>query len=416
MTAERPATWDARVVWGVFALALALRLGFSFTQQSDRLYLPDSGRYHNAAQNLLEGRGLATDKNYPFAGLKDHPKSQQYRAHVQPGYPILMAAMYAVFGVGNVLALRVLQSILGALTALLLLKAGTRLGDRRIGLVAGLFAAFDPWLIFFAGRALTEVPAAFLLAGSLWCVLDGREAPRWRHGIGLGVCLGLLSLVRIEFLLLGPFLAAAWILCSPERRRAAACSGIALALVAVLMLPWVLRNAAVLGRPVLTTTRGGIALFEAFSPGADGGIHPDAPWPEELAELNELERDDLLRARARQFMMEDMRRSILLAFRKLGHTWNPVLNAVEYKRWHRDAASAVGLLVPLLFAFLGVVMRRDQWRLWLVPCVPAVYISLVHSVFIGSIRYRVPAMTGVFLVAAVGVVWAVDRFRRRRAR
>src|SRR6478672_7387220 len=70
--------WRCTVV-AVFFLALLTRLAFVMTQQ-DGFYFPDSLLYSGAAVNLLSGGEFGAD-----FGLS-------------PGYPMLLAAVYLVFG------------------------------------------------------------------------------------------------------------------------------------------------------------------------------------------------------------------------------------------------------------------------------------------------------------------------------
>ncbi|MDO4586159.1 MAG: phospholipid carrier-dependent glycosyltransferase [Planctomycetia bacterium] len=49
------------------------------------------------------------------------------------------------------------------------------------------------------------------------------------------------------------------------------------------------------------------------------------------------------------------------------------------------------------------------WLLWL----PALYITLLHIIFVSSIRYRTPAMFGIMILAAATIIFGVDYYRTK---
>src|SRR5262245_24501703 len=57
-----------------------------------------------------------------------------------PLYPYFVGLVYAVFG-HSLMALAVVQAVLGAVNVVVIFAIGTRLFDRRVGIVAGAIAA-----------------------------------------------------------------------------------------------------------------------------------------------------------------------------------------------------------------------------------------------------------------------------------
>src|SRR6476620_5876714 len=100
-----------RTVW-ISAFLLLLALGF-------RLFValrlpndtPDDGRvYAQIARNVLEQHVYSHEEQPPFV-----PSLIRL-----PGYPFLLAAVYAVSGHGNNTAVRVVQAVVDTLTCLLI--------------------------------------------------------------------------------------------------------------------------------------------------------------------------------------------------------------------------------------------------------------------------------------------------------
>ena len=97
-----------------------------------------------------------------------------------------------------------------------------------------------------------------------------------------------------------------------------------------------------------------------------------------------------------------------LAGVKFLRTWNVWPNEASFSAWPVRLAVALSY-VPLLILGLvgGVRTLRCGWAYWL--CwFPALYFSALHAVFVGSIRYRQPAMLGLIVLAA-GVIGMAGR-------
>ena len=67
-------------------------------------------------------------------------------------------------------------------------------------------------------------------------------------------------------------------------------------------------------------------------------------------------------------------------------------------------ALAATFLPACLFAIVGLwQVRKNPWC-WMIPLASIVYFSVVHMVFVGSIRYRLPAEGPLLILSAVGLL------------
>ena len=233
----------------------------------------------------------------------------------------------------------------------------------------------------------------------------------WRW-IGAGALFALCVYLRPSSVGLVP----AFLVVVVVRQRCArrACVG-ALVVILVLVatvLPWAWRNKQVTGEWCWLTNRMGISLWDGLGPQADGSSNL-AGTAERTAEMklpegewNRHFRDEALRtARA------DLPRAIRLAGVKIARTWNPFPNV----QTHQSASVrlvSVGWTVPIyVLCLVGAwSLRRSGWTLALL-ILPACYFTVVHAVFVGSVRYRLPAMPLLGLLAAVGLVELIRRKR-----
>ena len=243
----------------LLALAAGLRLACIFAIDVD----PRSGFhldmtwYDLAALRLTQGALLRAPDGTPTAFWP-------------PGYPLLLAATYSVFG-PHLLAAKLLNVALSVATCFFVFALGTRLFGARVGLCAAAILALLPDHIWYAPLLLSEVAFTALLAALLWlfAVWSERrvEGSRW---ILFGACVGAAALVRgtASLFLVVPF-AAWWI---AERRLAPALRRTLLAAVgmAALIAPWTLRNAIVMHAPIAIASSVGMSFLYTHNPEAEG--------------------------------------------------------------------------------------------------------------------------------------------------
>jgi putative effector of murein hydrolase LrgA (UPF0299 family) len=220
----------------VLLLAALLRVASALTLGDVERLHGDEGYYVRAARSLVAGDG------YPGA-LRP------------PGYPAFVAAALALGG-GSLRAARMVQ-IGVALLGVALVGAIVR---RRFGAgaaaLSALLAALDPTLIFYSHLFWSETLVATLLLGALFCLdrFDLERRDVWLAAAG--VILGAAVLTRDMLLFFVPAVVGWTWLVPGGARPSIALRRAALVVVPVLLLvvPWMLRNQALLGRPLLLST------------------------------------------------------------------------------------------------------------------------------------------------------------------
>lgn len=180
------------------------------------------------------GRLLAAGQGFGESVLSPSGGATAFRP---PLYPLFLGGVYEVTD-GSMLAARLLQAGLGAVTVALLWLVVRRLFDRRVAYAAAAVAAVYPPLVVSSAALMSEAIFLPLLLGAVWAVLKARDDPDaaslWAIAAGTLVGLGLLA--RPNSLALVPafvLLLAGW--------RKAALLGLTALLV---LLPWQLRNAS----------------------------------------------------------------------------------------------------------------------------------------------------------------------------
>ncbi len=198
------------------AVALALRVGVVLALRTDHAR-PLDYEHGRIAENLLAGKGFAVE----FLGTEG-PTSQQ-----APFYPVLLAAVYGLWGAASpqaVLAVQLLQCAAGTALVLAVAWLGWSLVPRlpAVGWVAAAAAAVFPTHLY----AVTHLQVALWAAMGLTLVVAIVLSPRWRGTAGGAVLAGLAagSLLLIEpiLALALPVCAAAFWIGEAKRRRVSA--------------------------------------------------------------------------------------------------------------------------------------------------------------------------------------------------
>jgi hypothetical protein len=386
--------WMLRLV---LLAGLVLRLGWGFTRSSDPdaiEQLPDQREYLQLSNNLLHGQGLR------FYDPRFRAEVVAYR---MPGYPIFLAA----FG-GSAQVARVAQSFVDTSTALAVYLLARRWLTSGFSTLAAALVAFNPFLIYFSGLILSETLYTALLLWGMWLL---QQSGPW------GITVLVLSVtVRPSGVGLVILLTIASALLNRDRRGAyprwwpAPPATTALLLLLAGLTPWAYRNYKVLGRWIWTTTNGGITLYDGFNDQATGAS--DQRFVRSIPGLvqdGELGRDEFFGEQARHWIRQHPKRSLELAVKKIIRTWSPVPLSSEYGR---PLYQWIGGLYALPFdvlVVLGLCYGRLPWGVKVLLVLPAIYITAIHAMSVGSLRYRLPADPPMAILAVVSCQLLVAR-------
>jgi hypothetical protein len=123
-------------------------------------------------------------------------------------------------------------------------------------------------------------------------------------------------------------------------------------------------------------------------------------------ELSETQWNEHFKREAWSAIRRDPMRIVWLAGRKLQRMWNPLPNVESYRGGYAQWISALWTIPLFIVALIGAarcigVQGRKGLLIVTLLLLPAVYFSLLHCLYIGSVRYRLPAMPMIALLAAM---------------
>lgn len=385
-----------------FVLRLAAAVAWQWQLPRDQLFFfPDSQSY------WALGRAIAHGEPYQFG-----TEGRVFRA---PGYPLILAGIFLVMGDGlaAVYAARIVGAVLGTVAVALVGTWAKIVLGGRAPHVASVLAAGYPGAIALSVFVLSEAPFVPLMLGQLicWTIADRRLS---RSGGGLcyavasGVLAGLASLCRPSWLLFTPLVALVWWVAAGGNRRYLASAALMLLGLAMTMAPWWIRNYMVVGRFVPTTLQVGASLYDGWNPRATGASDMSfvEPIRRQLDQLpnqhfdREVTLDRLLFRQAVAWAVRHPARVMELAAIKFLRLWNIWPNDIPLRQSGLAWLTAATYTPCLILGLVGLVrMRRLGWPVVLATA-PALYLTLLHVVFVASVRYREPAMVAWMLLAA----------------
>jgi hypothetical protein len=115
---------------------------------------------------------------------------------------------------------------------------------------------------------------------------------------------------------------------------------------------------------------------------------------------------------------DDPVRIIRLAWTKLLRLWNPFPNVESYQSSFVRLVSALWAIPTFALAIVGMLLLPKiegaaGGRTVLFLVLPALYVSALHALFVGSVRYRLTVMPMLEILAAFALVAVLSRGRRR---
>lgn len=393
----------------IVVLGVAVRLAFGLGYWVDQPLTRDEREYLSLARSLRAGEGFVYDAGHtdPFG-----------RA---PGYPAFLAVAGGGHGApASVPTLvKVTQSLVGALGILLVAALAVRLAGPTAGLLAALFAAVYPPLVWISAYAFSEAifwPLGLFVA---WLLDRATTAAtgqaRVRLALLCGVLAGIGVLIRPALLFFLMLAALYWM----WRRHWAPL--VALTIGALLVVgPWTARNYAAHGRFVLVASEGGVTFWT--------GNHPLAIGEGDMAANQAIKRDSQqLRARYPALSEEAMEPVyyreafawirahpldwLTLQARKVFYTVIPIGPSYLLHSRLYVAASILSYGLALACALVGLWRWRDRLRsvtgLWLLVGSAL----LVCLAFFPQERFRIPIIDPALLVLAAAAF--VPRASRR---
>jgi 4-amino-4-deoxy-L-arabinose transferase-like glycosyltransferase len=382
-TIKNPWFW----LLGILSLALIIRAFWSLLAPSYDPYLRDGPLqgdavgYVQLARNLINGNGFSWEGKEPTS----------YR---MPGYPGFLAFIFVIVG-ENLAAVRMIQSILGALTILPVFFIAKSLGGNPVALLSALGVALYPLLIYQTGWVYSETLFIFLLWVGVYLLIIGLEKEKTLVGVLAGLVFGLATIVRPEIAFF-PLLICLFVLIYRWGRTRLLIAVAAQVSLALVVLPWSVRNTIINQQFIPLTTSSGSNFYAGNNPDSHGG----SAWVYPLEDMSEFESDRELNRRAIQWIRENPTDAFVTFLQKLQKFFSPVTFET------RDApiigwAWVIDLLFLLFLILAGWGMWKTHRKIPAMVLISLIaWYVLIALIFYGGSRVALPVTPVVIIFAA----------------
>jgi tetratricopeptide (TPR) repeat protein len=406
--------------------ALLLRLIYLAELRHSPLFavvIGDALQYDVWAQDIASGHWLGSEIFYQT-----------------PLYPYLLAIVFKIAG-HHLLVVRVIQSVMGAASCVMLGAAGRQWFGERVGLIAAALLAVYPPAIFFDGLIQKASLDLFLVTLLIVVIGEFEHRRQWPWLVAAGVALGAFTLNRENARVLYPILAV-WLVmgfrAAPLTQRMAWVA-IFTASIAGVLVPVGARNYHVGHEFLVSTSQLGpnfyignhadaSGTYESIVPDRGNAIYERADATRLAQEatgrtLSPSEVSSYWLDRSLDYIRHQPIAWLTLMGKKVLLTFSAgEVTDTESIRAYADESLLLrslqwltfGIILPL--AVLGVWLTRAEWRRISVLYAIGLGLGLAVALFFVLARYRYPIVSIVVLFAAsaLAALPAIAADRRRR--
>jgi 4-amino-4-deoxy-L-arabinose transferase-like glycosyltransferase len=393
----------------IFVAALTWRVIFVLIWGLDPLPFGDGLQYHFAGTNLANGGGFANSVLVYFGGVV-RPSAQH-----PPMYAITLAYVTRsgrALGLGSFDSTTVHQiasAVFSSVGVVVIGLLGRRVAGARVGIVAALFAAAYPalWIpdaVVMSESLVVLTTALFLLAAVAYI-----DKPGVARTVAFGITAGLAMLTRSEVTFLLLVVAAGMIAMRHVVGRGIRARHMVLtiAVAAVVVSPWVVRNLTTFDRPVFLSENvdsviGGANCANTYAAGRRLGTWDASCNTQNLPQGDESVLGAELRHRGVQYARHHLNRVPVVAVARVGRLlslYRPLDNDLGGPRWalRMNVATYYALMVAAVFGALR--LRANRRPLWLFVAVLGTTVA-VAAVTYGSSRFRIDWDIALVVLAA----------------
>lgn len=385
----------------IFMLALTLRLAAVYMDKSG--LETDEGEYDRLALNLAAGKGYINSTDGAPTSLRP------------PLYPVVLALIYKVFGY-NILAVRLIQALIGSFTVILLYGIAYRIFGSAVAFLTGISASFYMTFVTSTGLLHTETLSTFLIVLISYLIMTADEEKPARLFF-IGILCGLSTLMKSSTFFI-PILAVAAVTVKSKiahraLSRAMFVSALLLLFFGLTLLPWTIRNYKVFGRPALISTNSGLNFYQGLmkSPKGIFDLEPKSEISIKADTIkNETERSAFFTKEALKIYKNKPLFALKMLLLRFLFFWN----IIDWEILGGDVINYHYLFFFPFFIF-GMIRSIQKRKDVFVPiAMIAVFVSLT-LLFPGTPRYRMPADGYIIILASYGLYEFVMKNGRKLA-
>ncbi|MFA5778936.1 MAG: glycosyltransferase family 39 protein [Elusimicrobiota bacterium] len=328
-----------------------------------------------------------------------------------PGYATFLGIIFFFFG-KSIFAVRIINSLLGSLTCILIYLIGKKIFSPLIGKISAILLCTYPYLIAYTGDLISETFYTFLIALSVFFILSCGENPNLKKVILTGFILGVTALTKSTIL---PFFffACGWLWWRTKNIKIGFLVGIFTLLT---ILPWILRN-YIYYKQFILVSPGYQTLWIANNDKAmviETSGEQDSPmgldWDyipsthQEILKLPKMQSEKIFKDESINWIKNNPEKFKWLVKRRLIHFWR-LYPMMAYKWQKIIAIFTSGIYIPL--CFVGIILSIQNFKKTSLLIFLFIIYTLIHLPFGVTLRYRIPIDAYIIIFASYTIhfIW-----------
>jgi len=326
---------------------------------------PDANAYREIGHEIFNGSTISNDIYMPL-------------------YPIL------AYVSGSVLVQKIVDIVISCLMIVFIYRLSFHIfKSKNSALLAALVSAIYPHFLFYSVSGLTEIFFTTLVLIAFYFL--------YKKNFLVGCFFLIISvLVKPTFDLLNPILIIlfSYVVHSEDFFKVLKRLGAYLMMYILLISPWWIHQYNKYDEFVRLSLGDGVVLYSGNNPlnkSGGGIVGKDVDMKEFLKISDPLKRNEKLKNEAIIYIKENPIAFLNLSIEKFIRFWRIWPYAEEYKSLHIIVVSVLSFGSILVLSLLFLFKITKQEYLKISPILTTfVYLTLVHMITIGSIRYRFP--------------------------
>lgn len=392
----------------ILLVALLIRLSFTFTFFGNSYkQIHDEIAYMNLAKNIHIGKGIILD--FPKF---DTVVGGKPTAFWEPIYPIILSLFYG-FEESKFIFIRIFQNLINIITILIFYLFIKRFWDLRIAVIGAWILSFYPLHIVVSNIFVAETLfTTFLLLSFFlfYLVLFDQNVKHYKYII-LGVILGITSLIKSTIVGFIPMMFI--IVFFYKKDKIKSLVGIALAIIAIIVAisPWSIRNYRIYNTPFILTTKVGYNLYNGNYPITEDERNRSYmnlfSMQRKIPMLNtegltEVERNTLYMKEGANIIYRNPLSTLKLMGIKLINLWSPFPQGEEKRKLYVMTVLLFFYLLTVIPSIYVVIKQIRDVKVFIIVSF-IIYFTIIHAIFVTSIRLRVPLDIFIILLASIGI-------------
>ena len=391
-------------------------IAFAFYQFINFIYFPIATTFPDEQRFLTEAITFANTGEFWIGNN---------RAWEMPLTAIVYGSIYKIANniEYTIILIRIMQSLMLILQAFLIYKISLIIFKKsKVAFLSFIIMLFYPFFIYYQALLLSETLFTTILILSFYFMYKWYESGFIinKYFILTNVFLTFTIYSKGTLSILPPLLISIFYLLNTYNIKIFIKYFIYSILIYILIMSvWWLRNYYIFDKFIAFTTSSSMNLYLGANKnnkfgGINGRTNMEPEFRKRMNSLNnELRKSDEYKKRALEFILNNKDRYVELMWLKFKRFYSFTFNADRYNKVYYNLLSIFSYGLVFIFALTTVILMIKEWKKMSAIYILILYFTLIHILYIASIRYRFPIEHFLILLGAYSMIELNKIFKKK---